>query len=450
MTVASQQPRAGQAAIEALVDSAPVGRLQIGIGMACAAIAMIDGFDTQVIGLVAPDIARAWRVVPAAFGPVFGASLLGGLLGGLFFGFLCDRFGRKPSLMTAMTIFGLLTLATPWTQNIAQLTLLRFLTGFGLGGAFPCIIALTSEYFPKTMRASVVSWMFCGFPLGAIAGGVVAAFVLPATGWKPLFVAGGLIPLAMLPLVALAMPESIRFLSLRGRIDALRDVLVRMDLSARWNGRIDMTLPPKAVPVTSLFRHGRAAGTLLIWTTLFLSLLMAYFLLNWLPLIARGTGIGLQGAVLAVAALNAGTVAGCLILGPLANRHPGPLLGSAYAAGGVAIALIGQSGQSSAMLLATAFAAGFFATGAQLCTIAFGATFYDTQVRATGVGWSMGVGRVGGVLGPVIGGLLIGAGVTTPTLFLLTGGVALCAALAAWAMGRFAHAGVRPSSGHMP
>ena len=435
--------------LERVIDTAPVGRFQIGIGVACAVIAMIDGFDTQVIGLVAPEIAKAWNVAPAAFGPVFGASLFGGLLGGLFFGFLCDRFGRKPSLVVAMTFFGVLTLATPWTTTIAQLTVLRFLTGFGLGGAFPCIIALTSEYAPARLRASIVSWMFCGFPLGAIAGGLIAAFILPTTGWQSLFVMGGIVPLVLVPLVLLAMPESIRFLALRGRVPAIRHILVSMRLDKAWNGGLNPVLAIRAVPVTSLFRHDRAIGTLLIWWTLFLSLLMAYFLLNWLPLVARSTGIGLQGSVLAIAALNAGTVIGCVLLGPLANRQPGPLLGGAYAAGAVSIALIGQSGHSSLMLLTTSFAAGFFATGAQLCTIAFGAAFYETQVRATGVGWSMGVGRVGGVLGPIFGGLLIGAGVAAPTLFLLTGGVALCAAAAAWLMGTYARVEDRTARRHM-
>lgn len=434
--------------LEQVIDTAKFGRFQIGIVVACAVIAMIDGFDTQVIGLVAPEIAKAWHSAPAAFGPVFGASLFGGLLGGLFFGFLCDRLGRRPSLVVAMTLFGVLTLATPWTRTIAQLTTLRFLTGFGLGGAFPCIIALTSEYAPARLRASIVSWMFCGFPLGAIAGGVIAAFVLPTTGWQSLFMLGGVIPLVLVPLVILGMPESVRFMALRGQTVAIWRVLSAMRLDDRWSGELGVVLAPKAVPVTSLFRHDRAIGTLLIWATLFLSLLMAYFLLNWLPLVARSTGIGLQGSVLAVAALNAGTVIGCLVLGPLANRRPGPLLGGAYAAGAVAITLIGQSGHSSAMLLATSFAAGFFATGAQLCTIAFGAAFYETQVRATGVGWSMGVGRVGGVLGPIFGGLLIGAGVSAPILFLLTGAVALFAAASAWLMGNFARPEDRAARRH--
>ncbi len=436
----TQPPRA-PLPLETVIDDAPVTRFQICIIISCALIAMIDGFDTQVIGLVAPEIAKAWRVAPAAFAPVFGAGLLGGLLGGLFFGSLCDRFGRKPSLVIAMSLFGLLTLATPLATTIGQLTALRFITGFGLGGAFPCIIALTSEYAPKRLRASIVSWMFCGFPLGAIAGGISAAFVLPAVGWQRLFVAGGIIPLLLVPVVIVAMPESIRFLALRGRSHMIAGLLEKMGLRANWNGVLDLTHAPKAVPVTSLFRHNRALGTILIWTTLFLSLLMAYFLLSWLPMIARSTGIGLQGAVLAVAALNAGTVVGCIILGPVANRRPGPLLGTAYAAGGVAIALIGQSGHSTVMLLMTSFAAGFFATGAQLCTIAFGAAYYDTHVRATGVGWSMGVGRVGGVLGPVFGGMLIAAGVAAPMLFLLTGGVALCAAVAALIMGTYARPG---------
>lgn len=422
--------------LDALIDLSPMTGFQWRILVACAVIAMIDGFDTQAIALVAPEIARSWRVAPAAFGPVFGIGILGGLVGGMTFGLACDKFGRKPCLLLAMFLFGVTSLATPWVTSIAELRVLRLLTGFGLGGALPCIIALTSEFAPRRLRASTVSWMFCGFPLGAMLGGVAAAFILPTIGWRAIFLIGGAIPLALLPLVALTMPESIRLLAQRGDIRGVARTLGRMGLAARWNGEAPPAPPPVRTPLVSLFTQGRATGTLLIWTTLFLSLVMAYFLLNWLPLVARGTGVGLRGAVLAVAALNFGTVAGCLILGPLANRRPALVIGGAYLLGAVSIALIGQAGQSSSLLLAASFAAGFFATGAQFCTIALGAAFYETWLRATGVGWSMGIARIGGVVGPVLGGLLVGAATGAPTLFLIAGLVSLAAALAATALGR--------------
>ena len=403
---------------------------------------MIDGFDSQAIALVAPELAHAWRVPPAAFGPVFGIGLLGGLIGGMLTGLACDRFGRKPCLLLAILLFGLTSLATPWVATLGELRVLRLFTGFGLGGALPCIISLTSEFAPRRLRTPAVSWMFCGFPLGAMAAGIAAAVLLPTLGWKPIFLLGGIIPLLLLPLFGLVIPESIRFLALRGDAAGVARVLRRMGIADRWNGRAAPS-PPDRAPLANLFTQGRATGTLLIWTTLFLSLVLAYFLINWLPLVARGTGIGVRGAVLAVAALNLGTIAGCLVLAPYANRRPGRVIGLAYVAGAVAITLIGQAGTSATMLLATCFAAGFFATGAQFCTIALGASFYETWLRATGVGWSMGIARIGGVIGPMLGGVLVGAAIAPAMLMAITGFVSLGAAVAAFALGRVV---LRPES----
>ena len=421
--------------VDQVIDDAPMTAFQWRILIACGVVAMVDGFDTQAIALVAPELARAWAVPPAAFGPVFGIGLLGGLIGGLMMGSACDRFGRRPCLLIAILLFGLTSLATPWVSTLGALRALRLVTGLGLGGALPCIISLASEFAPHRLRRSAVSWMFCGFPLGAVAGGIAAALLLPAFGWKPIFLLGGAVPLALLPVLMRVIPESPRFLTLRGDAAGVTRVLRRMGIAERWNGRA-APAPAGRTPIVNLFTHGRATGTLLIWTTLFLSLVLAYFLINWLPLVARSTGIGIRGAVLAVAALNLGTIAGCLVLAPYANRRPGRVIGLAYVAGAGAIVLIGQSGASVAMLLATCFAAGFFAIGAQFCTIALGASFYETWLRATGVGWSMGVARIGGVVGPVIGGVLVGAAIAPDMLMAVTGLVALAAAVAAATLGR--------------
>lgn len=419
-----------------LVDRSAMSVLQWRIVLGCAAVAMMDGFDNQAIGLVAPGLASTWHVAPAAFGPVFGSGLLGGLIGGLLFGAACDRFGRKPSLLVAILIFGCASLSTPLANGMAALRAIRLVTGFGLGGALPCIIAMTSETVPQRMRTRMVGWMFCGFPLGAVIAGVVAAYLIPAAGWQSMFVIGGVIPIALLPILWLTMPESLRFLALRERRREIAAILAKMGRTADWNGEIAPTPVASRSPVADLFSEGRAPTTLLIWLTLFLSLLMAYFLLNWLPLVSRQSGIGASGAAFAVASLNLGTIIGCLVLAPYAGRTPGPVISGAYAAGAVAIALIGRSGTSSTYLLTATFFAGFFATGAQFCMIALGAAFYDTRVRATGVGWSMGVGRVGGIAGPMAGGLLIAAGISVPSLFGLTAAVALAAAGAAFLAGR--------------
>lgn len=426
------------AGVEALIDRLPLNRAQVGVIAACAAVAMIDGFDTQLIGLVAPEIARSWGTAPAAFGPPFAAGLLGGMIGGFVFGAACDRLGRRPSLLVAITMFALLSLATPLAPGIGTLTVLRLLTGLGLGGAFPCIIAIATEVAPRAMRTRVVGWMFCGFPLGAVVASVVAALVLPRIGWPAMFLIGGGAPLLLLPLLWWAIPESLRFLGVRRDTAGYARAAARAGLPVGWNGEFDAATAPPRATVAALFAGGRAGGTLAVWTTLFLSLLMAYFLLNWLPLVVRLTGTGAAGASLAVGALNAGTVAGVALLSRWASRRPGPAIAAGYAVGAVVILLIGQAGHSTALLLAACFLAGLFATGAQICTIALGAAFYETALRATGVGWSMGVARIGGVVGPLLGGVLIGWGAVPAALFAMTGGVSLAAAAAGFVAGRLA------------
>ena len=218
--------------------------------------------------------------VDAALDLVFGIGLLGGLIGGMIFGLACDRVGRKPCLLLTIAIFGAMSLPTPWVSTVGELRRLRLLTGFGLGGTLPCILALTFEFAPRRTRTKIVSWMFCGFPLGAVVGGVTAALLLPTFGWRSIFLLGGAVPLLALPAIALTMPESIRFLALRRDKAYLARVLARMGIAQRGNGEIASAAARGRFPLGSLFTEARAVGTLLIWATLFLSLLMAYFLLN--------------------------------------------------------------------------------------------------------------------------------------------------------------------------
>ena len=420
---------------ESAIDVGRLSSLQIVIMVLCAAIAMIDGFDTQSIAFVAPHIADAWSIPASSFGPVFGAGLLGSFVGALTLGPLGDRIGRKPGLFISVLIFAVGTLLTPLAGSIHSLAAMRFGTGLGLGGALPCFISLASEYAPKRSRESLVSLMFCGFPVGAVIGGLLCGKLVAQWGWKSAFIAGGALPILIMPVFMAVVPESIEYLARRGKHAEVQRILTRLGNDRDWDVDLTALSPPERISIAGLFADRRALGTLLLWATLFLSLLLTYFLINWIPLVARSTGADVGLAVIAVSMLNLGAVFGCVGIGRLADRFAPPIvIGCAYGGGAVAIFLMGQVQGSGTLLCVTAFVAGMLSIGAQMCTVSFCASFYGTHLRATGVGWAMGIGRVGAICGPVLGGLLLDAGMGTAALFSTTAVASLGAAAAMWLM----------------
>lgn len=424
--------------LETLINMRRPGRFQIAIVLLCALIAMLDGFDTQAIAFVAPAILQEWHVAPSAFGPVFGAGLFGGLIGAIVFGTLSDRIGRKPALLLAVTLFSIGSLLTPLSTSVPMLGGIRLVTGIGLGGALPSVISLTSEYAPARLRTTLIAAMFCGFPIGAVIGGLASAKLITAFGWASVFVMGGVLPVVILPLLVAFMPESVRYLALRNDHARIGRILRHMGCENDWNGVVGGSVHEVRAPMRSLFQSGRAPGTVLLWITLFLSLSLTYYLVNWIPLVAQREGLHIENAVHAVSMLNLGSVIGCLVLGKLADRFsPTVVIGSAYALGALAIASIGVAAGSSLALNTTAFAAGFLSIGAQMCTVALCAAFYDTFSRATGIGWSMGVGRIGAIGVPLLGGVLLDAGMASDQLFIVVGAASIGAAVSVFMVGRF-------------
>lgn len=411
-------------------------KYQLVIVVVCALIAMIDGYDTQVIALAAPSIATSWSMHASSFGPVFGIGLFGGLIGALVFGFVSDRCGRKPTLLIAVSFFGLVALTTPLASNVTELFFIRFLTGLGLGGALPSIISITAEYTPARRRNTVVGIMFCGFPFGAVVAGILSNRFIPTHGWHFLFIVGGAAPLLLLPVIWTLLPESARFLSLKGRRLQLQEVLQRIGV-ANFDPA-DLQVQPEQVksPVTRLFTAGRATTTLMLWLTFLLSLLLTYLLTNWIPIIAHQAGASASGALLGVAALNLGAIFGCLAIGSIADRwRPTRTISIAFLLGAVFIALIGHANTSVPLLLITCLLAGFFSIGGQMCTVALCAGFYETSLRATGVGWAVGIGRIGAIAGPVLGGILIGGKVSIANILLITAVASVGAAAAVLVIG---------------
>ncbi|HLZ03156.1 MAG TPA: MFS transporter [Bradyrhizobium sp.] len=426
------------------IDRQPVGGFQIRLLLACAAVLFLDGFDTQAIGYVAPALAREWHLTKGALGPVFSAGLFGLMIGALVFGPLADRVGRKKIVIFSTAAFGAGALATAFAQDATSLLLIRFLTGLGLGGAMPNTVALTSEYNPQRRRATMVMIMFCGFSIGAALGGLLAAGLIPRFGWRSVFVVGGIAPLVLLPILVVGLPESVRFLASVGQApERVAQLLKRISPHT--------VLAPDArfavheahlagIPVVHLFREGRSAVTLLLWVVFFMSLLDIYFLANWLPTVLHDLGASVSEAALIGSMLQVGGVIGTFALGSVIDRFSFRALALVYFGAMFAVGAIGQFGQSAVLVSIAIFAAGFCVVGGQIAANALAAGFYPTSVRASGVGWALGIGRVGSIIGPLVGGMLLAAKWSTAAVFIAAAAAALCAALAAIALSRLAGA----------
>jgi AAHS family 4-hydroxybenzoate transporter-like MFS transporter len=429
--------------IEALIDSQPLSAFQIRVLVLVGCLVLLDGLDVQAIGFVAPALLRSWSLEPAALGPIFGAALLGMLAGSMGSSVLADRIGRRPVLLGATFFFALCVLATAATRSVSQMVGLRFLTGVGMGGVISNAVTLASEYSPAARRASLLMIISCGFTAGAILGGLVAAVLIPRAGWRSVFVVGGLLPLGLAFLLLRELPESLQWLLVRGADRArIQHWLTRLAPQLSINSATVFVRPEIAAgsaSVLDLFREGRAARSLLLWAVSFANLLNLFFLSNWLPLLATRMGHSSLLAVLIGSSLQAGGIVGALILGPLMDRFGFyRVLAPAFLLGAVMIATIGRPDLPGTVVCAVVLLAGVAIVGGQSGINAIAASYYPTRLRATGVGWALGIGRAGSIAGPMIAAQLIARHWTSEQMFLIA---AIPAALSALMIWRMAHRG---------
>jgi AAHS family 4-hydroxybenzoate transporter-like MFS transporter len=423
--------------VAAIIDKSPLSGLQGAVIGLCACLVFLDGFDAQAIGYVAPVLIKAWHVPPGQMGPVFSAGLVGLMIGALAIAPLADRFGRRPVILLSTFAFGFFSLVTVGASSVTALLLLRFLTGIGLGGCMPNTISLTSEYAPHRRRSILVMLMFMGFTLGSLSAGLVSSQLISRYGWQAVFVVGGLLPLLAVPLVYFALPESICFLvSNHSNPKTISRLLNKIDRSIPVHESRTYLIEEQAsgrVSVGLLFREGRARRTILLWIIFFMSLLDVYMLVNWLPTAMSTTGATMKTAIIIGTMLQVGGLFGALPLGWLLDRGgPRMAMMPAYLLAAVCIACVGIfAAESVSLTLLAVFGAGFGVIGGQTAANAVAASVYPTEVRSTGVGWALGIGRVGSIIGPAFAGVLITRHVAIHDIFFLAAIPALCAALAA-------------------
>lgn len=423
-----------------VINEGRISAFQYLVVLLCGLVTFIDGFDTQAISYMAPLMAKEWSLSRQMLGPIFSSALVGLMIGYLALSPLSDRFGHRRVLIISTIVFALFTGMTIFATNVTQLMVLRLLTGMGLGAAMPSAVALTSEYSPKRLRATFVLAIYCGFSLGFVAAGAAAAALLPAFGWRSLLWVGAGVPLVLSGLLFFLLPESLDRLVRTGAVGQVWTVLCRIDPRLAATERPDAFTTDreeKFNALGSIFQEGRAVGTLLLWFVFVLNLGEFYALQSWLPSILTNHHYALATVATATSLTTAGGIIAAFLVGPAMDRIGAyGSLACLYLAGVVFVALTGVAlDRPEWILLIAAFLSGFCVSGGQKSAIALAALFYPPAVRSTGVGWALGIGRIGGIGGPMLIGLLLGRNFAPESIFFAAAIPMLLAAASVAVMG---------------
>jgi AAHS family 4-hydroxybenzoate transporter-like MFS transporter len=435
------------------IDNSQVRPLHYGIFAMCALGMIMDGFDIQALGYVAPTIIQEWKIAPSMLGPVFGASNLGVLVGQLSFTMLADRIGRRPVLIWGTVAFSLLTILTARATSVGELLAMRFLAGTALGSIVPNVTALISEFSPRRVRIQMLTYIGIGFTVGAALGGFIAAALIPAFGWRSVFYVGGVAPLIIAAMMTVWLPESLQMLVLRNRKrDYVGLWLKKLDPSLRVTSTTRFLVKEEnrnGIPVMHLLQRGRAVATILLWIVFFMNLFNLYSLSNWLPTVVRSAGYPTSTAVLVGTMLQVGGLISPFLMAWLILRKGFfPVLTATFLICTGSIALIGQPGLSLPLLVVIVFITGACVAGVVPSLNALCATYYPTYLRSTGLGWALGIGRAGSIIGPVMAGQFMAWKWTPQAIFMALALPALTSAIVVVGL-RFAmgsHPAARPTA----
>jgi AAHS family benzoate transporter-like MFS transporter len=423
--------------VHAVIDGARFGRFHALVTGLCALLLIFDGYDLFIYGVVLPVIMKEWGLTPLQAGALGSYALFGMMFGALVFGSLADRIGRKKGIAICFALFSVATVINGFTTTPTEFGICRFIAGLGCGGLMPNAVALMSEYAPKRMRSTLVALMFSGYSLGGMVSAGVGIFMLPRFGWPSMFFAATL-PLLLLPAVLLLLPESIGFLIRNGRVDEARTLLARLapenDISPEDVLQIGEA-KGKSASVVELFSAGLGVRTLAMWVAFFCCLLMVFALSSWLPKLMASAGYSLGSSLSFLVALNFGGMAGAVLGGWLGDRlNLVKVVIAFFLAAALSISLLGINSPTPILYLLI-FVAGATTIGTQILLYAGTAQLYGLNIRSTGLGWASGIGRNGAIIGPLLGGALVGIELPLQLNFIA---FAIPGAVAALAMTAFA------------
>lgn len=393
-----------------LADESRFNRFHGGVLIWGVLILILDGYDLAIVGAALPSIMKDMNVDAGTAGFMASSALVGMMLGAITFGTLADRLGRPLLMSICVGLFSVFTALAGVTSDPYSFSAMRFLAGLGIGGVLPIVTAQMAEFAPAALRARLVTLVFAGYSIGGILVALIAKQIIAAYGWPSIFYTA-LAPVLLIPFMLLTMPESLPFLIRRGRYSELRKIVSKFapDFAMRDNEHF---LPPAGdtsanSPVRALFDNGRAFSSVMLWIAFFMGLFMVYALSSWLTKLMAMAGYSLGSALNFVLVFNIGAMAGAIGGGYLGDKfNIKYVLVSFYAVGAVALTLMGYT-KSTELLFVIVFIVGASTLGTQLLAYAYAGEFYPLAIRSTGVGFASGIGRLGGIISPLLIGWLV-------------------------------------------
>ncbi|MGM5069129.1 MFS transporter [Rhodococcus qingshengii] len=419
--------------VQRLVDESPMSGMQKRAIALCLAFGIVDGFDSLITGFVVPAISRDWEVSVASLTPVTLAAVFGTIFGAMVLAPFADKFGRRPVIFAGAAVFGLFTLAASLAPTMEVLVVLRFIAGLGLGAVPATLIAYGTETAPSRLRGTMVTIIGAGLAAGGFFGGFAAGFMIPAFGWRSLFILGGIAPLVLLFVAMKLLPETVQFSAAHGRRDQVVSSLAKIapQFTVPADANFDaIHKSSEKSPFRSLFDNGRTAMTVVLWVLYLCQFIGSFFIFSWLPSVLTNAGIAETAALLATSACTLGGMIGGVILGVTVDKVSArfKVLAASYVVGAVAVLISAFSTGALIGLFVALFFAGFGVIGTGVCMNSVAAGLYPTRIRTTAIGWFNGFGRVGSVVGPALGGLLLALSLDSQTIFILaTIPTAICA-----------------------
>lgn len=392
-----------------IINNSKFNRFHLNLLFWSFLIISFDGYDLVVYGTVVPVLIEKWNLTAVEAGAMGSYGLFGMMFGAIFFGTLADRIGRKNVITITLVLFSLFTMLCGFAETPTAFSTFRFLAGLGLGGIMPNVIALLTDYSPKSMKSMVVSIVLCGYSVGGILAPLLGIFMMPSFGWESIFWIAGL-PLLLIPFMYKQLPETPSYLIRTNKNEKLFAILSKVSPESNFNQNqeiLKLHEPDTKVPIIGLFKENRVLSTFMFWIAFFSCLLMVYGLNTWLPKLMIEAGYALNSSLGFLIALQGGAIVGTLILGRLCDKYGSKkMLVPMYASGAIALTLLGFGGNTFIIYLLVAVA-GAATIGAQNIVQAYVSQYYPPYIRSTALGMASGIGRIGGMLGPLLGGFLL-------------------------------------------